>query len=61
VSSASVQAIDSSLTRRSEMITTVLESESYLFTPRELWVLRHIIGLPCESYIDPAKAMQSDI
>jgi Fanconi-associated nuclease 1 len=30
-----------------EMITTVLESESYLFTPREIFVLRHILALPC--------------
>jgi Fanconi-associated nuclease 1 len=31
-----------------EMIQTVLESESYLFSPQELWVLKHILGLPCE-------------
>jgi hypothetical protein len=31
-----------------EMITTVLEHESYLFTEREAWVLRHILSFPCE-------------
>lgn len=30
-----------------EMITTVLEQEEYLFTPREAWVLRYILALPC--------------
>lgn len=30
------------------MITTVLASEEYLFTPREVWVLRHIVQMPCE-------------
>ncbi|CAK9784633.1 hypothetical protein CC85DRAFT_325949 [Cutaneotrichosporon oleaginosum] len=29
-----------------EMIQTVLEFESYLFSPQELWVLKHIIDLP---------------
>lgn len=32
-----------------EMIQTVLASESYLFTPREIWVLRYILGLSCRS------------
>ncbi|KAL1408877.1 hypothetical protein Q8F55_005691 [Vanrija albida] len=31
-----------------EMLRTVLESEPYLFTPRELWILRHIIGMQYE-------------
>ena len=31
----------------SEMIRTVLASEEYLFTPREVWVLRRILALPC--------------
>lgn len=38
-----------STTEGPEMITTVLASESYLFTPREIWVLNHIVSLPCES------------
>lgn len=32
-----------------EMIQTVLGREEYLFTPREVWVLRRILELPCES------------
>lgn len=32
------------------MITTVLASETYLFTPREVWVLQHILTLPCKSH-----------
>lgn len=32
------------------MISTVLESESYLFTAREIWVLRHILDLPYEPH-----------
>lgn len=32
------------------MISTVLESESYLFTAREVWVLRHILELPYEPH-----------
>ncbi|BEJ12459.1 hypothetical protein CspHIS471_0209190 [Cutaneotrichosporon sp. HIS471] len=31
-----------------EMIQTVLEAESYLFSARELWVLKHILDLPYE-------------
>lgn len=31
------------------MIETVLGSESYLFSPREIWVLKHIIDLACMS------------
>jgi Fanconi-associated nuclease 1 len=31
------------------MIRTVLETEKYLFTPRESWVLRRILELPCAS------------
>jgi hypothetical protein len=31
------------------MLRTVIASESYLFTPRELWVLNHILNLPCRS------------
>ncbi|WVR06105.1 hypothetical protein IAU60_003135 [Kwoniella sp. DSM 27419] len=33
-----------------EMITTVLESESYLFSPRELWILRYILDLSYEPH-----------
>lgn len=33
-----------------EMISTVLESESYLFTAREIWALRHILELPYEPH-----------
>ncbi|KAK8866168.1 hypothetical protein IAR55_001319 [Kwoniella newhampshirensis] len=33
-----------------EMISTALESESYLFTPREIWILRHILALPYEPH-----------
>ncbi|WVQ82523.1 hypothetical protein IAT38_004652 [Cryptococcus sp. DSM 104549] len=33
-----------------EMITTVIDSEPYLFTPRELWVLRHILDLEYEPH-----------
>lgn len=33
-----------------EMISTVLESESYLFTAREIWLLRHILDLPYEPH-----------
>ncbi|WVQ76980.1 hypothetical protein IAR50_006659 [Cryptococcus sp. DSM 104548] len=33
-----------------EMINTVLESEAYLFSPRELWVLKHILDLPYEPH-----------
>ncbi|OCF54335.1 fanconi-associated nuclease 1 [Kwoniella mangroviensis CBS 10435] len=33
-----------------EMINTVLESESYLFTARELWVLKHILDLAYEPH-----------
>lgn len=32
------------------MISTVLASESYLFTAREIWVLRHILDLPYEPH-----------
>lgn len=32
------------------MITTVLASESYLFTAREIWVLHHILELPYEPH-----------
>jgi hypothetical protein len=32
-----------------EMLRTVIASEAYLFTPRELWVLNHILNLPCMS------------
>ena len=32
-----------------EMITTVLKSESYLFTQREIWALQCILSLPCKS------------
>lgn len=31
-----------------EMIRTVLESETYLFSPREVWVLRHILDMTCK-------------
>lgn len=34
--------------RHTEMLRTVLASESYLFTQREIWVLNHILNLPCE-------------
>ncbi|WRT64402.1 uncharacterized protein IL334_001334 [Kwoniella shivajii] len=33
-----------------EMITTVMTSESYLFTPRELWVLKNILSLAYEPH-----------
>ncbi|WVW82586.1 hypothetical protein I302_104597 [Kwoniella bestiolae CBS 10118] len=33
-----------------EMINTVLESESYLFTERELWVLKYILDLAYEPH-----------
>ncbi|WWD17625.1 hypothetical protein CI109_102066 [Kwoniella shandongensis] len=33
-----------------EMITTVLDSESHLFTPREMWILRYILALPYEPH-----------
>ncbi|KAK4689481.1 fanconi-associated nuclease 1, partial [Tremellales sp. Uapishka_1] len=33
-----------------EMINTVLSSESYLFTAREIWVLRYILSLPYEPH-----------
>lgn len=32
------------------MISTVLQSEPYLFTAREIWVLRHILELPYEPH-----------
>ncbi|TYJ52262.1 hypothetical protein B9479_007136 [Cryptococcus floricola] len=35
---------------KEEMINTVLESESYLFSPRELWVLKYILDLPYEPH-----------
>lgn len=35
------------------MITTVLEHEAYLFTAREVWVLRYILALPCLSEMGP--------
>ena len=41
------------------MIQTVLDSESYLFTPREIWVLRHILNLACES-ISPVTVLTLD-
>ncbi|WVQ97668.1 hypothetical protein IAU59_004782 [Kwoniella sp. CBS 9459] len=33
-----------------EMIRTVLESESYLFSPREIWVLKYILDLTYEPH-----------
>lgn len=41
------------------MITTVLESEAYLFTPSELWILRHILELPCMSSLRPPSSADS--
>ncbi|WWC58851.1 uncharacterized protein I303_101396 [Kwoniella dejecticola CBS 10117] len=33
-----------------EMINTVIQSESYLFTPRELWILKYILDLAYEPH-----------
>ena len=40
--------------RRAEMIRTVLQSEEYLFTSREVFVLQTILSLPCE--LEPLEA-----
>lgn len=42
------------------MIETVLASESYLFTPREIWVLRYILDLSCGFMISGLELMADD-